>query len=68
MKAERLAKRKQADFIVMTDGSRISRSMLNAIKYRDHIKETGISIRFSDYKITHEQFEQFSDVQHRMFL
>ncbi len=31
-------------------------------------KETGISIRFSDYKITHEQFEQFSDVQHRMFL
>ena len=68
MKAERLAKRKQADFIVMTDVSRISRSMLNAIKYRDHIKETGISIRFSDYKITHEQFEQFSDVQHRMFL
>ena len=68
MKAERLAKRKQADFIVMTDVSRISRSMLNAIKYRDHIKETGISIRFSDYKVTHEQFEQFSDVQHRMFL
>lgn len=30
-KAEHLAKRKQADFIVMTDVSRISRSMLNAI-------------------------------------
>ncbi len=25
-------------------------------------------IHFSDYKITHEQFEQFNDVQHRMFL
>ena len=63
----RLAKRKQADFIVMTDVSRISRSMLNAIKYRDHIKETGISIRFSDYKITQEEFEQLTNV-HKIFL
>ncbi|MBP3626688.1 MAG: recombinase family protein [Clostridia bacterium] len=67
-KAERLAKRKQADFIVMINVSRISRSVLNVIKYRDIIKENGIKLKFSDDEITNEQFEQISGVTHRMFL
>lgn len=67
-KAERLARKKQAEFIVMADISRISRSTLNVIKYLEHIKEEKLKVKFSDCQVTFEQFNNSLSEHFKAFL